>query len=279
MNLSTYKNDQDVKEFIEWIEPKLSIEDSFNHSYTTKKPIKTFKFNSIYSAFEKYEWKDKNFYENQIILNAYSEEIKKRIEENDKDKVIQSCENILAWGGVLGNSERGNKRKLNGLNNRIDPNNPNNRLNIIDYLKNVRGHLRIESCEDESIYYSTIHCNSGFSKIYSTIVDNFIIYDSRVSCALCYLIKLYKEENLLGEIPESLKFAYSVGRSENRNPDLNGLNFKKLYPYNYLKYNIIASWLLKLILEKTETRFNNLDENIQLRALESALFMIGYKIN
>jgi len=33
MSLSTYKNDQDVKKFIEWIEPKLSTEDSFNHLY------------------------------------------------------------------------------------------------------------------------------------------------------------------------------------------------------------------------------------------------------
>jgi len=283
MNLSIYSKDQDVNSFIQWIEQKLSNENAFHHAYIDEKSGREFIFPSIYSAFEQYEWKGRNFDENQKLLNKYSEEIKNGINEDDENKVKKACEDILKWGGVLGNSERGNKRKLNEINNRIDPNNQNSKLNIIDYLKNVREHLNIESCEDESIYYSiyysTIHCNSGFSKIYSTIVDNFIIYDSRVSCALCYLIRLYKEENLIEKIPESLKFAYSVGRSENRNPDPNVLYFKKLYPYNYLKYNIIASWLLKLILEKTNSKFNDLPKNLQLRALESALFMIGYKIN
>jgi hypothetical protein len=60
---------------------------------------------------------------------------------------------------------------------------------------------------------------------------------------------------------------------------INKFKFNNLYPYNYLKNNIIASWLLKLIIDKTRSKFNELPENIQLRALESALFMIGNKIN
>jgi len=270
MNLSTYSKDQDVNSFIKWIEPRLSNENSFQHSYTTsKKPIKTFKFNSIYSAFEKYEWDKKDFCKNQEILNTYSEKINEGIKNDNNDQVKSGCKNILIWGGVY---KKGNKERINS-----------EKTKIVDYLSKRKKDIILDQYDSEKSSLSNIYCSSGFSKIYSTIIDNFIIYDSRVSCALCYLIKLYAEENSKKEIPECLKFAYSVGNGKNnkknRNPNKEKLKFINLSPYNYLKYNIIASWLLKLTIDKTKSKFNDLPENIQLRALESALFMIGYKIN
>jgi len=267
MNKSTYSSDLDVNNFITWIEPKLSIENSFKHSYISKKPKGKFECNSIYSAYENYFWDKESFNKNQIKLIEFSRKINNGIENNNHDLVKQGCEDVLKWGGVSGNSKRGNLKKIN-------------ELDIVEYLKNVKNHISIELCEDGSSDYSSIHCNSGFSKIYSSIVDNFIIYDSRVSCALCYLIRLYAKDNSKEEIPENLRFAYTIGRNENKNPSNKNFIFRKIYtPYNYLKFNIMASWLLKLILEKTKSKFNNLPDNIQLRALESALFMIGYKIN
>jgi len=262
-----YSDDPYVKSFIKWIEPKLSNEGVFNHSYTTsKKPAKKFKFNSIYSAYESYEWNEKNFVKNQEELDSYSIELNKGLTNHDIEQVKKGCKDILIWGGVY---KKGNVEKIE-------------KKSILEELIKIKKNIILASCDIEKL--QKFHCNSGFSKIYSTIIDNFIIYDSRVSCALCYLIRLYaeeksKKEKSKYEIPESLKFAYSVGRSNNRNPNKGSFKFKNLNQYNYLKYNITASWLLKLILDKTKSKFNELSENIQLRALESALFMIGYKIN
>ena len=36
--------------------------------------------------------------------------------------------------------------------------------------------------------------NSGFTKIYSLYIDDFIIYDSRVGAALGFLVRCYCEE-------------------------------------------------------------------------------------
>ena len=46
--------------------------------------------------------------------------------------------------------------------------------------------------------------NSGFTKILFFIYNDFIIYDSRVGAALCYLVKLYCIEQKQGGVPSSL---------------------------------------------------------------------------
>ena len=55
--------------------------------------------------------------------------------------------------------------------------------------------------------------NSGFTKIYSLYINDFIIYDSRVGAALCYLVKLYCIEQKQGGVPSLLKFAYGDARN------------------------------------------------------------------
>lgn len=47
---------------------------------------------------------------------------------------------------------------------------------------------------------------------------------------------------------------------------------------SHINNNIRANWLLKEILRTTNSKFNDLDENVALRALEAALFMIGYNV-
>ena len=194
---------------------------------------------------------------------------------HDSNLVRENCKNILSWGGVLGNETRGNLKKLNDI------------KNLNEYLLNAIHYLNLEICKDESESYKKLHCNAGFSKIYSSIIDDFIIYDSRVSSALCLFIRLFSKDSALKNIPEILRFSYLRGRNLNqnenrRNPSSQIYIFNELYANDhrrYLKNNIRASWLIKLILDKTESRFNLLDRSIQARALESALFMIGYEIN
>ena len=117
--------------------------------------------------------------------------------------------------------------------------------------------------------------NSGFTKIYSLYINDFIIYDSRVGAALCYLVKLYCIEQKQGGVPSSLKFAYGDARNPevNRNPNSDIYKFSKLDRGKiHIECNLKANWLLKEVLNFPECQFKD------MRSLEAALFMIGYAI-
>lgn len=49
-------------------------------------------------------------------------------------------------------------------------------------------------------------------------------------------------------------------------------------PAKHTENNMRANWLLKAIIDNTKSDFAELDEKIRLRALEAALFMIGYDV-
>jgi hypothetical protein len=92
----------------------------------------------------------------------------------------------------------------------------------------------------------------------------------------------------LNEVPIELSFAWGKGKesiyrssSENkRNPGNGKYSFPELMnnPKRHTENNIRANWLLGEILYNTESRFKEIDKTVQMRALEAALFMIGYEV-
>ena len=135
-----------------------------------------------------------------------------------------------------------------------------------------------------------IHINSGFTKLYFLLIDDFIMYDGRVGAALGLLVRNYCEEKGLPHIPSLLKFAFGRGRGDSvtgsrRDPSSGHYRFPELsydYPRQHLHDNIKASWLLKAVADNTRSRFRKLPQdpplNESLTALQSALFMIGYDV-
>lgn len=268
MNRTEFLQDDNVKCFIEWFARK--TESEFIHEYETKKPKKKYSFISIYDAYRKYEWKGKTLEENNKSLFLWSKELKRSVENGDEKLCKDICFKILEWGGVLNNNES----KIR------------NNLDIINTLKHARLKLSEDTIKDKD-YYMDLFMGGGFSKIYSLYLDDFIIYDSRVSSALCYLVRKYCECENIMFIPEKLKFSYSFGRTKaHRSPNTDvykfiGCNGSKNESVNkrfvYITSNIKASWLLKEVAGKS-SKFNLLPESERLRALEAALFMIGYEI-
>ena len=121
--------------------------------------------------------------------------------------------------------------------------------------------------------------NSGFSKIYSLLVDGFPIYDSRVACALASLVRLFCEEpgHEREEVPSLLAFGTIRGRGgQNRNPSCGQLDFPKIdgNPHGYAQSNVMAAWLLDAL--SAQPPFSG--EREPQRALQSAMFMIGYEV-
>jgi hypothetical protein len=138
---------------------------------------------------------------------------------------------------------------------------------------------------DTTDVIDNLYISSGFSKIYSLLIDDFIIYDSRVGAALGLLVRKYCEELNLTEIPSALIFAYAMARAANghvgeiRNPNAGIYIFPKLNNNNarYIDNNMRANWLISTIANHEESKFKLYPS--PWRCLESALFMIGYKVN
>lgn len=129
---------------------------------------------------------------------------------------------------------------------------------------------------------SSIIMNSGFAKIYSLLLNDFIIYDGRVGAALGLLVRNYCEEKGIARIPNELLFRWKRGRGtgNRRNPSSKRYVFPELNSSKtHIENNIRANWLLKLISENTNSRFRRIEDNNRMRAIESALFMIGYDVS
>jgi hypothetical protein len=281
-----FLNSNEVKEFIIWIQQILDMPGSFYHHYFMKKPAASWSCDSIYSALENYYWKfsttdpeslkketGSSFIESTRMLYKLSQQLKKSIEADDYNLCIKCCLSILEWGGVRSR----NDKKVEALG-----------AGICKYLVKVRSLLSNDNISIEHID-DFIIMNSGFAKIYSLLIDDFIIYDGRVGAAMGLLVRDYCEYKELDRVPCELEFAwgrgkestYTTSKYNKRNPSSDKYKFPELMNNSkrHLENNLRANWLIKEIIDRTESKFNRLEKCIQLRALESALFMIGYNVN
>ena len=277
MNKENFLVDEDVRAFILWLSQKL--DGSFKHSYINQKSKKRWECNSIYTAYTEYDWpfsmqglKGHTFDDSALLLGKLSQQLKDSIDNGDNEKCKETCMLILEWGGVL----RGNDMKIDGLGNAL-----------VDYLKEAKEKLTTGAIEHLSFYQTKdgkpIYMNAGCTKIYSLYIDDFIIYDSRVGAALGLLVRSFCETDKKDKVPEILAFAYGNSRGKvNRNPSSEIYKFPLLRSgdkyNNHIENNLKANWLLTDLLLHSSS-FSKLESTIQLRALESGLFMIGYCCN
>lgn len=253
MTKEQFLNDQYVSGFIQWLRDKLS---NFTHSYYNQKEKEEWQCTSFYDACHKYKWGGLNWEENNALLESYAKRLKASIRNNDNEACQDACLDILKWGGVI----RENQERIKA------------QTNLVNYLMKAEGVLTRDSLD---IKDEIIIMNSGFTKIYSLYINDFIIYDSRVGAALCYLVKLYCIEQKQGGVPSLLKFAYGDARNPevNQNPNSDIYKFSKLDRGKiHIECNLKANWLLKEVLNFPECQFKD------MRSLEAALFMIGYAI-
>lgn len=283
MRKEQFLNRAAVQSFIDWISLRLDDKGSFNHHYILKRPRGVlWDCDSIYSAYENYQWSfnckcplsgfgltGETFEECKLLLTDLSIGLRESIAQDDTELCQKYCISILEWGGVI----PGNKNKVLGLDD-----------NITTYLKNCKERLNADVFNLNG-NYSDIIMTAGFTKIYSLLIDDFIIYDGRVGAALGLLVRKYCEEKGLRTIPPELLFAFgnskenTVGVQNRRNPSQGIYKFPLLIANKkHTENNIRANWILKEILSKSISKFNTIEPQTKLRAFESALFMIGYDV-
>jgi len=283
-----YLNIPDVNNFISWLEKRLDTPREFEHHYYLVKAKQQWHCTCLYEAYEKYWWpynmtcpiqgtkvSGSGILDSFNYIKVLAELLRTSVLENDVNLVRKSALAMLSWGGVL----NGNRERIVDMGE-----------DVCNYFRRVKESMSLS--ETRLGNHDGIFINSGFTKLYFLLVDDFIMYDGRVGAALGLLGRLYSEEIGLEKIPRTIEFSFGKGK-ESRGKQLTG-NRRNPSKGNYklpefsgdrnrhINDNIKASWLLKTLADKTTSRFALLPQgpllNERLTAIQSALFMIGYDV-
>ena len=299
MNKNKFFANESNLDFTKWLSRKLGKNEELIHSWTSrsnKTGIRAgmiWECSSIYDAYEKYLWpsidprsatKIETFSETDNILSALSEELKKSIKKRKNISLFQSIQNVLIWGGV-------ERYKIIARDLR-DP-----EMDRASYLESVMQVFKSESLSLDADFHIEVGGNrfeiamdSGTTKIYSLICPKFIIYDSRVGSALGFLVQKWRAEKGIESIPESLRFSWGKAYGESntdrrRNPNFPQENvfpeFQRITNKKRIENNICANWAITKALEllaTSDSKDGFLELPDPLRAVEAALFMIGYEV-
>ncbi|MBN4063779.1 hypothetical protein JYT79_03255 [Cardiobacterium sp. AH-315-I02] len=295
-----------TKEFRVWLMGALS---KFDHEWVSRstnigiKKGTSWTCSSLFSAYQQYiwsaaikdlEWDGRFFYETEECLGDLKERLEESMKTNDGEMTRIICRHIFEWGGVDDRETVSHNIKTGIPTNDL----PQHLLDTQSYLNDLFNN----GCSNSfnSIYKDSnghqILLDSGTTKIYSLICDNFIIYDGRVASALGYLVRRWWEEdkiqgnilpNSYKEIPQCLRFSRAQENFRNPNPKGNTV-FRAITNKGTrrVRENIQASWLLHQLLKDDEKQNNTnksgfayiKNKQTRLRALEAALFMIGYHV-
>ncbi|MFK7946833.1 MAG: hypothetical protein AB8G11_04535 [Saprospiraceae bacterium] len=240
-----------------------SFQQMMNHSYPNidyGKRLGVISFDSIFDADKKYTFNGavgiEVFQEWNTILNS------KTVSE---EQLLIVCLKIFDWGNVL----NGNVSSVIHL---------YEQQQLKTYIHVIKELLTFQkSIEKTDLTVDNILWSSGWTKIYSFINPNILIYDSRVSAFLNYtLIRNYdsldrsqKEE--FNQLSNHLfNFSGALGRERKVSKTY---GFKNQHPKGIRGFNanLISSWITQLTKEKL-----GLDENI--RSFERAFFMLGFDL-
>lgn len=285
MNKEVFLADRYVKGFSNWLELKLDESGSFPHGYYLKVDRRNWSCSCLYEAYKSYWWRFTAFcpvtkrwisgtssQESFEYLSHLAKAFRASVHDNDNDLACKCALSMLKWGGV----EKSNKERIIGMGE-----------DICDIFRYAQGQLNLSTVRLKQDH--GVHINSGFTKLYFLLIDDFIMYDGRVGAALGLMVRNFCEENDLFQIPATLKFSFGSGRGSSgsgnrRDPSLGRYQFSHLSfnPRQHLRDNIKASWLLKAVADNTGSRFSQLPQaqplNERLTALQAALFMIGYDV-
>jgi len=270
VNKLKYLNDSDVKGFTTYLSSLINGNREFNHSYETKKPKKKFNFSSFQDAANNYEYHNKNFDKTNAHLKEISSKLQESIENKNEFDTLKSCTDILVWGGVTSGAYGILNLYLNkSLTSSIEGAFQEMQKNVVDFS-----------------YFSgsspKYQMNSSFTKIYALASPNpFIIFDSRVSAAFQLIVSNFlKEESTNSNIPDSLAFPQLESRGS-ANRLLKGFpRFKSQNRSLHAEWNVKANWIVDASLAEAslKTFCGATERSDQMRAVEAALFMIGYEV-
>lgn len=241
----------------------------FHHQYMHKKTERPWRCSSLDSAIRNYEWNGRNFEDTAIELEEFSRNLRKAVRGGDGDRRAANLVaiEIQEWGGT----RKGNVKAIKDMG-----------ADFAKYLGICETAFVNDDKKKLVLNGFPLRSNAGFTKIYSLLLDEFCIYDSRVAAALGLFVRSYCEQAGLDVVPEALGFAQmseNNRKSDRRNPSNSAFQFPKTHNLAsiHFRWNMRANWVLSIAL--LGTKFEEQYGKSSLRALEAALFMIGYDIS
>jgi hypothetical protein len=287
MKRNDYIAGTDVKRFVAWMSERLDGGGIFRHAYTSRRTRTQWACENLFDAYERYHWRygdlsgygipsGSSFASSLHALETLQQELNAGLAAGDSERVHRAAIGVMIWGGVT----NGNRKWLN-----------NQKDELSHIINRTRDAINAGNTEDPLFAEKDLRFTSGMSKVYSLVCDDFVIYDSRVAAALGRAIVQFCQELRLTEVPQGLDLPWAPAKSA---PDANnpprrcagqaGLTFPRLTSGRvYAKWNMLASWLLTAIADHECTRRSAFGTRIKsrtqrLRALEAALFMVGYDL-
>ena len=235
--------------------------------------------NSFSDGIKGYYWAGATYQSTQITLNKLHNELQRAVQNNDEKGALLACLAILDWGQVY-------RQCVNWLVSIAHRNEVVSTLTQATYL--IDGSLEVEANMFKYLFQrgGNLRCNSGTTKIFALLSKKSIIYDGRVACSLGMIVLDYMTEKNLKSIPEKLLFLMDA--DSKRNPSNGYLVFpSKSNMKHKLLNQAISNVRINLILQKIENDVMssgvfsklNIDKSETLRAIESVLFMAGYKVH
>lgn len=285
MKKSDYLQIPAVQGFVDWLSQHLDS-DLLAHGYTNRRSRLSWHCNSVFDAFAQYRWghtalprlgcpKGSSFATNAATLEALRLDLRQALASADDTLACQAAIDVMTWGGV----RAGNVRWLMA-----------NSFGLAQRLVEVRDALSADDTADPRLQAPELRFNAGMTKVYSLLCDNLIIYDSRVAAALGWVVVRYCQAQGLSRVPAELGFPWAPAKTapghpnpKQRNPGSGMLTFPPLRSGPlHAEWNLKASWLLEATLSSPHAQASAFRSRVapgeQLRALEAALFMVGYDL-
>ena len=282
--------------FIDWFSVCCDsrLKDETLHSWISRsvkaqsKKGQEWRCSNLWEGFQKYYWKTTNPFNGKQITSFQDSEdcllqlqymLLESLNKEDSVKLAESIEKVLIWGGV--NQRPKIASDLRSLYQDGDA--------LLAYVTDAIKYLTenmasIDSCSPFRNDFPVLQVDSGTTKVFSLLVENFIIYDSRVGAALGILVAKWLSNTNFECVPNDLLFSWSPGSvSTPRDPNIFLLEKTNRFPrisnnVERIAINIKASWICEEAINRLDDKsgFKALTRSQAIRALEASLFMLGY---
>jgi hypothetical protein len=271
-----------VNDFVDWLASNLGHPSMFAHSYYERRRKTPVTFSDLSDASVQYFWKHKgalgtsagtSLISSHTALEALRDALQKGINTANDTTTLDASLQVMTWGGVRAGNVRWLVANAEGLVRTL--------ASAIAAL--ASGNLAHPALTTDR----ELRFNAGMAKVYSLLVNDFIIYDSRVAAALGWIVVKYCQHRKLSVLPGELAFPWAPAKGtanaslpKNRNPSQGNYHFPRLIAgQHHAAWNLRASWILSEVLARAPgSHFNGISPIPGLRCLEAALFMIGYDL-
>ena len=196
MKRDEYLADEHVAGFTKWVGQLVTGDLTLTHRWKSRGT--DFRCTSLYGALEQYRWPDNSRALDYRVTGRRLREFHINFEDIGtvdsrvkQAKFVDNAEAIVRWGGIRPSKRLDEWRSM-----------PPERLQAL--VEDIRGKLDPETGDTANLA-GFHYMGSGFSKVYSVLIDGFPIYDSRVACALNCLVGIYCRRQKVGPKPDSIE--------------------------------------------------------------------------